>query len=574
MNSVTSTSTVLVRPLFQGVAPWGPLWFGRPDCKRGPAPPPGIPDTRLRCTFRSSACKVTSLAMALNFVLEKDFSTTGQDFDPTELNAQLLLNDGYEVESGVKGRAMADIKFPPNGNNKPFKWVDLDGQRTLEDLRAALANGYPVLVRVIIPGTGSNFNHSVLVTGIEPGTGKFTIKDPGWSQPPGPYEYLDRYNNNVYIQGYVTANPSQPFATSEQSPLVSPNEVAALSVSSGENIRLMLIDPAGRRTGFDSATQQEVNEIPNSSYSDEFNLDPETLDPQDSAPLVRTVSVDNPMPGTYQVVTYGLTTGAFELDVKIISATGQFKRKLISGNIEAGATVNSSFDFQPNNTNFDYDADGRADLSVRRPADGNWYVLRGTAGYMVMTFGVAGDLMVPADYDGDGKTDIAMFRPSNGTWYTFNSQSQSFSTVGWGASGDLPVPADHDGDGRADLVVFRPSTNTWYTRFSNGTFASTVFGVAGDKPVVGDFDGDGKADIAVWRPSDNNWYILKTGFGFFVQTWGQAGDIPVPADYDGDGKTDVAVFRPSTGQWFRIQSTAGFDTVNWGVTQPSALPER
>ena len=224
-------------------------------------------------------------------------------------------------------------------------------------------------------------------------------------------------------------------------------------------------------------------------------------------------------------------------------------------------------------TRFDYDGDGRADLSVRRPLDNIWYLLRGTAGYTAMEFGVAGDLMAPADYDGDSKTDVAVFRPSNGTWYIFNSASQSFQTVGWGASGDLPVPADHDGDGRADLVVFRPSTNTWYTRFSlNNTFATVGFGAAGDKPMVGDFDGDGKADVALYRPSDNNWYILKTGFGFFVQTWGQAGDIPVPADYDGDGKTDVAVFRPSTGQWFRIRSTAGFDTIGWGQAGDQPIP--
>ncbi|MGB7210353.1 MAG: VCBS repeat-containing protein [Pyrinomonadaceae bacterium] len=226
----------------------------------------------------------------------------------------------------------------------------------------------------------------------------------------------------------------------------------------------------------------------------------------------------------------------------------------------------------PGRKPFDYDGDGRSDLSVRRQTDNTWYLLRGTAGYMSMTFGVDGDLMVPADYDGDAKTDVAMFRPSTGQWFIFNIGSQTFQTYSWGASSDLPIPADHDGDGKAELVVFRPSTNTWYTRFSNGTFASTVFGVAGDKPVVGDFDGDGKADIGLYRPSDHNWYILKTGFGFFVQTWGVNGDIPVPADYDGDGKTDVAVFRPSTGQWFRIRSTAGFDTVNWGANGDKPIP--
>jgi hypothetical protein len=93
---------------------------------------------------------------------------------------------------------------------------------------------------------------------------------------------------------------------------------------------------------------------------------------------------------------------------------------------------------------------------VFRPSNNTWYLLRGTAGYTAMTFGVSGDLIAPADYDGDAKADMAVFRPSNGTWYIFNSASQSFSTVGWGAAGDMPVPADHDGDAKADLVLFRP----------------------------------------------------------------------------------------------------------------------
>ena len=151
---------------------------------------------------------------------------------------------------------------------------------------------------------------------------------------------------------------------------------------------------------------------------------------------------------------------------------------------------------------FDYDGDGRADLSVRRPSTGFWYILRGTAGYMVMAWGVATDNVTPADFDGDGKTDVAVFRPSTGTWFWFNSGSQTFQQDSWGAPGDLPVPADHDADHKADLVIFRPSTGTWYRKMSaDSSFSVTGFGVAGDKPVVGDFDGDGKADIAIFRPS-------------------------------------------------------------------------
>ncbi len=216
-------------------------------------------------------------------------------------------------------------------------------------------------------------------------------------------------------------------------------------------------------------------------------------------------------------------------------------------------------------TLFDYDGDGRADLSVRRPSDGIWHLLRATAGYTAMQYGVEGDRMAPADYDGDGKTDVAMFRPSNGTWYIYMSQSQTFQTFVWGEVGDLPVPTDRDADGRTDLVVYRESDNIWYTRFANGTFAQTHFGVAGDKPVVGDFDADGKGDIAVYRPSNNNWYIIKSSIGFFIQTWGEAGDVPITGDFDGDGATDQAVFRPSTGQWWLSQTTAGFASRTWGV---------
>ncbi|HSU25478.1 MAG TPA: S8 family serine peptidase [Pyrinomonadaceae bacterium] len=219
----------------------------------------------------------------------------------------------------------------------------------------------------------------------------------------------------------------------------------------------------------------------------------------------------------------------------------------------------------PKAARFDYDGDGKADLSVFRPSTNLWYLLRTSAGYTAMEFGTSGDKLAPADYDGDGKTDIAVFRPSSGTWYIFASSAQSFLTVNWGQAGDVPVPADYDGDGKADVAVFRAGNGTWYKKLSaDSAISISQFGVAGDKPQIGDFDGDGKADLAVVRPSDNVWYFLRTASGFTAQQWGVPGDIPAAADYDGDGRTDVAVFRPSTGQWFRVMSTNGFVQSNWG----------
>jgi uncharacterized delta-60 repeat protein len=231
---------------------------------------------------------------------------------------------------------------------------------------------------------------------------------------------------------------------------------------------------------------------------------------------------------------------------------------------------------------FDYDGDGKADISVFRPSTGFWYIARPTGvpsqNFDAVQFGVNGDLPVPADYDGDGKTDVAVWRPSDGTWYLMQSTA-GFRAAQFGANGDIPVPGDFDGDGKANLAVFRPSTGSWYIARATGTpnqnFDSVPFGANGDKPIAGaDFDGDGKADVAVFRPTDGNWYRINSSTNQFVGIhFGIAEDKPVAADYDGDGKTDLAVWRPSDGVWYRINSGADtFSATQFGISTDRPSP--
>lgn len=220
----------------------------------------------------------------------------------------------------------------------------------------------------------------------------------------------------------------------------------------------------------------------------------------------------------------------------------------------------------------DYDGDGKADLAVYR--DGDWYRINSSnQTFSAIHFGIAADKPVANDYDGDGKTDLAVYRPAEGTWYLLRSQA-GFTGVQFGNSTDIPTPADYDGDNKADISVFRPTDGTWY-RVNSATsqFVGVQFGASGDIPVPGDFDGDTKADVGVFRPSLGDWYVLKSSGGLIMNHFGQNGDVPAPGDYDGDGKADQAVYRG--GAWYLLNSSSGsFNVVNFGVAADVPVPSR
>ena len=229
-----------------------------------------------------------------------------------------------------------------------------------------------------------------------------------------------------------------------------------------------------------------------------------------------------------------------------------------------------------NRANFDFDGDGRSEVSIFRPSNGTWNAtLTSNGANFSVQWGLSGDKLAPADFDGDNKTDLAIYR--NGVWWILNSFNNSVTTVQFGLSGDIPVPNDFDGDGRADIAVWRPSNGVWYELRSLGNqFAAQAFGQNGDKPLLGDFDGDGMGDLAVYRPQDGVWHLLQSSTNSYVAfPFGIATDRPCAADYDGDGKTDACVFRgttdPNQPDFYILKSSdASALYVSWGL--PNDVP--
>jgi hypothetical protein len=141
---------------------------------------------------------------------------------------------------------------------------------------------------------------------------------------------------------------------------------------------------------------------------------------------------------------------------------------------------------------FDFDRDGKANISLFRPSNGSWYITRSQVlgstlppQFSTVQFGLAADVIVPEDYDGDGTTDIAVYR--DGTWYVqavqpFSPRPASVQFQ-FGLPGDVPAPADYIGEGFAQLAVFRQGT--WYVRRGSNSLPFITFrlGLANDRPV-------------------------------------------------------------------------------------------
>ncbi len=186
----------------------------------------------------------------------------------------------------------------------------------------------------------------------------------------------------------------------------------------------------------------------------------------------------------------------------------------------------------------------------------------------------ARDRSVLFDFDGDGKTDISLYRPgiwtqtvrAGSTFYVRSSLTGETMALPFGAAGDRPAVADYDLDGKADLAVFRSWEETlptpwdasdYWIRYSStgqteviyhhgyGTIVNRNF-VEGPRPELGVFNYRTIGDPI--DPCNIDGFLLASGINLFQKditeecSGGFIGRVPALGDYNNDGYSDAAIF--------------------------------
>jgi PKD repeat protein len=236
-------------------------------------------------TIQQKGCALSSLAMALDYA--------GVATDPGALDS-LLDADGDFVGTSVDwDGATRDA----SGNTLHFH-----AYRTADTqyLSQTLAEGYPVIVGVNLNTSGCP-SHFVLVIGEL--NGGFIINDPGHADAPT----LDYYDNTFETRGYVGD---------------APGDVSGFDISVDGAPDLLVVDPLGRRTGYDPASGNILAEIPQAVHFSEC-IEDSDLTGAPGTDTAHTVEIDQPVQGHYQILLVGTNGGGYQLTLRAFSRNGK-----------------------------------------------------------------------------------------------------------------------------------------------------------------------------------------------------------------------------------------------------------
>ena len=192
-----------------------------------------------------------------------------------------------------------------------------------------------------------NTFHPVVVVGWDADSSSYLILDPAWQGKPGsasPKSMRLLYGANWHALVVGALIPEQTSKYFDMAPLI--------SASTKSPVETLVVDPLGRRVGWDMQTGATIAELPNASYM----LQPVWTDPYGTEPPLgagRLVTIHRPIDGRYRFQMIGTGDGPYTLSVRARNAGNDLTvDQGITGMITKGQVVKYQIEYDRNGPSF------------------------------------------------------------------------------------------------------------------------------------------------------------------------------------------------------------------------------
>jgi hypothetical protein len=377
-------------------------------------------------TIKAKGCYLSDTAMVLNY-----HGVTG--FDPPGLNDAL-----NGVTGGYQSGAVNPREVAHQGTLNGVRMTFLGGTN---DLYNAICRYGPVLLGVHC-NARNQAGHWVLATGRDDNKTTWQIGDPNG----GVNTTLAARYGNTYCGTRVFSGPEYSFTTS-----------SGIVVKFHSPVELLIVDPLGRRLGFDPLTGQSFEEIPGAYYEAGGLDDDETGEPDDDP--TKTLYLPTPAVGGYALNVTGTGDGTYssefqfydrngavsESDLRDIPiATGQVQKITFTYSDAAGAQTKIEGGF---NGGGQRPRDVNRFLSYGNPGDSPVSLAAGTTTFPLLVFYAPST--IPSSFSAvlNGADVTAMFHPQAGGGEIVNLPLVPGSNVlKLSIDGNLPTRVATDSD--------------------------------------------------------------------------------------------------------------------------------
>jgi len=302
-------------------------------------------------TIGKWGCTLTSATMIVNyFAKQQDVNKT---FTPSDLNNWSKENYGYSTNGS---KPLPDKNNPQYTNwgmlhyNKVSEFAKKEGikmsvKSTKNTLREEMCQLNSAILGVN-NDSDSETDHYIAASGNtqKDGVQTFRIHDP------------ERTTTTTLSESYGSYLQSIVYEP------VFPNEKSYLNIRTfSDPAKLFIVDPLGRRSGYDPVTDQSYNEIPDAWYGiEQITADDETHTKQS----IRTIYINSPIEGLYQLIITGSETETSGIEIRSKMGSNDEVIEHISENTVNEETNSYEFTVSPDPEKNLQDITRKIDISI------------------------------------------------------------------------------------------------------------------------------------------------------------------------------------------------------------------